>query len=176
MTPRRISRDQVLDVTWELATRKGLSAVTMRAVAQELDVNPMTLYRHVGDKQGLLDGLVERLLLEIEVPGPGLDWRGQLRLLADSMRATARRHPDLFLLLFQRQAATPEAFRPRNAVYDALHTAGVAEERIPQVERLLATFMLGFAASEAGGRFRDGDPDEDMAFAEQLIVQAIDRA
>ncbi|MEV6486752.1 hypothetical protein [Streptomyces sp. NPDC051576] len=40
----------------------------------------------------------------------------------------------------------------------------------------MATFMLGFAASEAGGRFRDGDPDEDMAFAEQLIVQAIDRA
>ncbi|MET7573885.1 TetR/AcrR family transcriptional regulator C-terminal domain-containing protein [Streptomyces sp. NPDC005492] len=173
MTPRRISRDQVLDVTWELATRKGLPAVTMRAVAQELDVNPMTLYRHVGDKQGLLDGLVERLLLEIEVPGPGLDWREQLRLLADSMRATARRHPDLFLLLFQRPAATPEAFRPRNAVYDALHAAGVAEERIPQVERLLATFMLGFAASEAGGRFRDGDPDDDMAFAEQLIVQAI---
>ncbi|MFI5885562.1 TetR/AcrR family transcriptional regulator [Streptomyces sp. NPDC051554] len=169
MTPRRISRDQVLDVTWELATRKGLSAVTMRAVAQELDVNPMTLYRHVGDKQGLLDGLVERLLLEIEVPGPGLDWREQLRLLGRSMRATARRHPDLFLLLFQRPAVTPEAVGPRNAVYGALCAAGLQEERIPRAERLLSTFMLGFAASEAGGRFRDGDPDDDMAFAEDLI-------
>ena len=173
MTPRRISRDQVLDVTWELATRKGLSAVTMRAVAQELDVNPMTLYRHVGDKQGLLDGLVERLLLEIEVPGPGLDWREQLRLLGSSMRATARRHPDLFLLLFQRPAVTPEAVGPRNAVYGALRAAGLQEERIPRAERLLSTFMLGFAASEAGGRFRDGDPDEDMAFAEHLIVQVL---
>ena len=103
------------------------------------------------------------------MPGPGADWREQLRLLARSMRATARRHPDLFLLLFQRPAVTPEAVGPRNAVYGALRAAGLQEEGIPRAERLLSTFMLGFAASEAGGRFRDGDPDADMAFAEELI-------
>lgn len=174
MTPRRISREQVLDVTLELATRQGLPAVTMRAVAHQLDVNPMTLYRHVGDKQGLLDGLVERLLLEIETPDPQLDWREQLHRLAHSMRATARRHPDLFVLLFQRPAVTPEAVGPRNAVYAALRAARMSEDRIPQAERLLSTFMLGFAASEAGGRFRDSDPDADMACAERLIAHALE--
>ena len=67
MRPALISRAQVLDATLRLASEKGLTAVTMRAVAGRLGVSPMALYRHVGDKQGLLDGLVERLMAEVAV-------------------------------------------------------------------------------------------------------------
>lgn len=173
MTTGGLSRGTVLDATLALATEEGLSAVTMRAVARRLDVTPMALYRHVGDKQGLLDGLVERLLQEIQLPAADLEWRQQLHQLGESMRAAARRHPDLFVLLFQRRAVTERAVAPRQAVYRALRQAGMAEEAIPRAERLLSTFILGFAASEAGGRLADVDADADMTVAEELIAGLI---
>jgi AcrR family transcriptional regulator len=173
VTAARLNRMRVLDATLALASERGLAAVTMRAVAEQLGVTPMALYRHVGDKQGLLDALVERLLLEIPAPDPAQDWREQLHGMAQSLRDTAKRHPELFILLFQRPATTRAATGPRNAIYQALRAAGVPEEKLKQTERLLSTFMLGFAASEAGGRFRGVDTDTDMAALEDLIASYI---
>lgn len=155
MRPPRISRAQVLDATFDLASEAGLAAVTMRAVAARLDVTPMALYRHVGDKQGLLDGLVERLMAEITVPdvAPEEDWRAVLRAMACNIRAVARRYPDVFVLLFQRRAVTEGAQGPRHVVFRALRAAGVPEGELAGTERMLSTFVYGFAASEAGGRF-----------------------
>jgi AcrR family transcriptional regulator len=150
---RLLSRAQILDATLALAETDGLAAVSMRGVAARLGVTPMALYRHVGDKQGLLDGLVERLLEELPDPEPALPWRVRLSALAEGTRAVARRYPDTFALLLQRPAMTPAALRRREAVHAALRDAGVDAALVPRVERLLSTFMLGFAASEAGGRF-----------------------
>jgi AcrR family transcriptional regulator len=153
--PPRISRARVLDATLDLAAEAGLSAVTMRAVAARLEVTPMALYRHVGDKQGLLDGLVERLMAEIAPPAqaPDADWRTVLRAMAAEIRAVARRYPELFVLLFQRRAVTEGAQAPRQAVFRALRAAGVPEPELADMELMLSTFVYGFAASEAGGRF-----------------------
>lgn len=171
---RKLTRAEILDATLDLAERSGLHAVTMRAVADRLGVTPMALYRHVGDKQGLLDGLVERLLADQPVPDPALPWRDRLHQHGAALRATARRHPDVFGLLLARRAATPGARRIRDSVYQALRDAGVPGADIPRVERLLSTFVLGFAASEAGGRFPVGaDADADFAFAEQWFARLL---
>jgi AcrR family transcriptional regulator len=177
--PSRISRAQVLDATLDLASEAGLGAVTMRAVAARLDVTPMALYRHVGDKQGLLDGLVERLMAEITVPDtvsdpvPEEDWRGVLRGMARNIRAVARRYPDVFVLLFQRRAVTEGAQGPRQAVFRALRAAGVPDAELVGVERMLSTFVYGFAASEAGGRFAglnvEAEFDYMAAHVEKLV-------
>ena len=169
-----LSREKILDATLALAEESGLDAVTMRGVARRLSVTPMALYNHVSDKQALLDGLVERLLNELPTPDPSLPWRNQLDALAAGLRATARRYPDVFPLLLQRPATTPAAKRRREAIYDALRQAGVDELLVPRAERVLSTFMLGFAASEAGGRFkqhRKGELDEDLElFAEAMLA------
>lgn len=171
---RKLTRADILDATLDLADESGLAAVTMRAVAERLGVTPMALYRHVGDKQGLLDGLVERLLADQPVPDPELPWRDRLRQHGAAIRATARRHPDVFGLLLARRAATPGARRTRDSVYQALRDGGVPEADVPRVERLLSTFVLGFAASEAGGRFPDGAvADADFAYAEQWFGQLL---
>lgn len=175
MSAQKLSRDQVLDATLALAARSGLAGVTMRAVAAELSVTPMALYRHVGDKQGLLDGLVERLMREIAVPDQE-DWRALLSSMARNMRAVACRYPDLFPLLFQRRAATEAAVGPREAVYRALRAAGLAEADLFRAELMISTFMLGFAASEGGGRFRDVDGDAEFEYAQNLIAGLIERA
>lgn len=163
----------MLDAAAAVANERGAAAVTMRAVAERLNVTPMALYRHVGDKRGLIDGLVERLMLDLPLPPPDLPWQRRLAALATGLRAVALRHADLFPLLFTRPAITPAAQGPRTCVYEALRDAGVAEDEVPRVERLLSTFLLGFAASEAGGRFAGGDPDADFAYAANAMAALI---
>ncbi len=152
---KRIDRAGVLAEALALADEGGLEAVTMAAVAERVGVTPMALYRHVANKADLLDGVVELLLTESPPPPPGLPWAERLSLLAADIRASARRHPTVFHLLLQRPATTPEARRTREVVYGALTEAGVPDDRVAQVERLVSTAVLGFAVSEVAGRFRD---------------------
>jgi AcrR family transcriptional regulator len=165
----QIDRAAILGAAVQIGDAAGLEAVTMHAVARRLQVTPMALYRHVDSKAALLDGVAEALLTEFPRPARELPWDGQLTALADGIRATARRHPGLFPLLLSRPAATPAALDARDAVYAALRAAGVPEPQLARTERLLSTAVLGFAASEAAGRFRRHDQAEiDADFAELL--------
>jgi AcrR family transcriptional regulator len=152
--PARIDRAEVLSTALTLADKRGLDALTMSNVAERLGVTPMALYRHVAHKADLLDGVVELLLTEFSPPPADQPWPDRLSMLARNIRTSAHRHPSVFPLLLQRPASTAQARRSRDAVYTALREAGMAEDRIPQVERLLSTAILGFAVSEISGRFR----------------------
>ena len=174
-----ISREAILDQTLALADERGLAAVSMRAVAARLGVTAMSLYHHVRDKNDLLDGLVERLLAELSLPDPSLTGEERLHALASSMRQTAARHPDAFPLLLGRPVATPAALAVRDLAYTALKDAGVPDELVPRAERLLSTFVIGFAASEVGGRFAAHDRavrDADFEWAWQHIVARLERS
>jgi AcrR family transcriptional regulator len=154
----------------------GLAGLTMQAVADRLGVTPMALYRHVANKADLLDGVVERLLLEVTLPDPEADLVERLRALARGIRKVARRHPNVFPLLLQRAAVTPGARRVRGVVYQALRDAGLAEDDVVQLERVLATVILGFAASEAGGRFAAHSPDqldEDFELVQGMLADLV---
>lgn len=174
--PSRINRSRVLTEALALADGEGLTAVTMAAVAERLGVTPMALYRHVASKAELLDGLAELLLTEAPTPSMKLAWPEQLMALANELRVTARRHPSVFPLLLQRPAATERALGARRTVYAGLQAAGVPHDRVAQVERLISTAVLGFAVSEAAGRFRDHAPaqlDDDFAHLVQLLGELI---
>ena len=175
--PAQISREDVLRASMAIADSGGLGAVTMQAVARRLGVTPMALYRHVANKADLLDALVEGLLTEFPLPAGDLPWDERLRALGRSIREVARRHPSLFPLLLQRPAATPESRRVRDAVCAALEEAGLGAAQARRAERLLSTVVLGFAASEAAGRFRDHPLsviDQDFACLERVIRQVLE--
>jgi AcrR family transcriptional regulator len=162
----QISREAVLAAALRLADEQGLAAVTMHAVARSLGVTPMALYRHVADKDALLDGLVELLLTEYPRPAAEGRWDERLVALADGIRATARRHPAVFPLLLTRPAVTPAARTVRDTVQGVLREVGLPDPEAARAERLISTAVLGFAASEAAGRFRHHDQsviDEDFA-------------
>jgi AcrR family transcriptional regulator len=171
-----IDRTVVLDVAAELAEDGGFAAVTMQAVAERLGVTPMALYRHVNDKADLFDGVLERLLLEIELPDESVAWQERLRVLADAARATAQRHPEVFPLLLQRPSTTPGALRIRGAICSALRDAGLPEDDVPHAERLLSTLAVGFATSEATGRFEGPDEavEADIAFLRELLLDLVE--
>ena len=151
-------RRQILDAALAIADEDGLDAVSMRSVAARVGVSPMALYPYVGSKAALLDGLVGRLLSELAADQAPADWREGLRVLANAMRALARRHPTAFMLLLSRPSVTPEAAAAVDAVYQGLLIAGVPPMHVPRVERMVSTFVLGFAASEVNGRFAVDDP------------------
>lgn len=177
--PRQIDRSTILDVALEIADDQGLDAVTMLAVARRLAVTPMALYRHVDNKADLLDGLVERLLDELPAVSTDVAWDDQLRSIGEGLRATAKRHPTAFTLLFQRPVQTTRSLAARRRIYAALREGGVAEPEIERVERLVSTIALGFVLSEAAGRFRHHPAhtiDEDFAALQEVIRDLVDRA
>jgi AcrR family transcriptional regulator len=167
--PARIDRSVILDAATALADESGLDSVTMYATAKRLGVTPMALYRHVGDKAALLDGLVEKLLTEVRLPQEHQDWQGQLEAMARALRRVAHRHPAVFALLLQRPATTPDALRTRDAVLEALTTAGIDPSRVAQTERLLSTVILGFLVSEVSGRFQKHSKKTVNADFERLL-------
>jgi len=75
----RLNRERVLRAAVALADEAGIGAVSMRRLAQELGVVPMALYKHVADKDELLDGMVDTVIAEIDPPDPGLDWKNGIR-------------------------------------------------------------------------------------------------
>ncbi|AYC43695.1 TetR/AcrR family transcriptional regulator [Streptomyces griseorubiginosus] len=169
-------REEILDAALAIADERGLEAVSMRALAERVGVTPMALYRHVKDKAALLDGMVGRLLSAL-LPTDGADgadgadggdgvlsgeeptWDQRLDALAHACRAVTQRHPWAAHLLFSRPAVTPDAVRAVDIIYLALVEAGVPESEVPRLERLISTFVIGFAASEASGRFTPGALD-----------------
>jgi AcrR family transcriptional regulator len=172
-----ISLESIVQASLAIADAEGLGALTMQAVARRLGVTPMALYRHVRDKAELLDRVVEALLTEVPLPADDLPWDERLRTMGRSIRTVARRHPAVFPLLLQRPATTSESRRVRDAVCLALQEAGFAADVARRAERLLSTAVLGFAVSEAGGRFRGHSRrtlDEDFACLEDGIRHLLD--
>lgn len=175
--PRQVDRDTILAAGLDIADHQGLDGLTMRAVATRLGVTPMALYRHVHDKEDLLAGIVERILDELPVPDADEPWDAQLATMGRGLRATARRHPAVFPLLLQVPASTERARGSRERVYVALRAAGVPEDEVARTERLVSTMILGFAASEATGRFRGHSRatiDADYDRLEQVVKASID--
>jgi AcrR family transcriptional regulator len=151
-------RQAILDAALALADEKGLSAVSMRAVAERAGMTAMALYPYVGSKAALLDGMLGRLLSTMKLPDAGAqDWRQRLRDLAHAARALVHDHPWAAALLFSRPAVAPDAVSTVDSVYTGLLEAGVPESEVPRLERMLSTVVLGYAASETGGRFGPGD-------------------
>jgi AcrR family transcriptional regulator len=146
-------KEQVVRAALEIADEQGLDAVTMRAVGDRLGVTPMALYRHVADKQALLDEVLDLAMSQVEQPDPGLGWTERLVALSAALRAMAARHPTVIPLTFSRPGSTPAVRALVGVVYGALADAGVPERDRPRLERMLSTFVVGFAISEVSGRF-----------------------
>jgi AcrR family transcriptional regulator len=144
----------------ELADEGGLAAVSTRKVAQRVGMSHMSLYPHISSKQALLDGMVDLLLGEhfalLGQQQAEAGWWPRLVTIGQGVRALARRHPSAFPLLLARPSVTPDAVRATDALFQVLLDAGVPAAQVPRLERLVATFLLGFAASEVSGRFGPG--------------------
>jgi AcrR family transcriptional regulator len=162
MTKRKIanreplSRTRVLQAAVVLADQAGLEAFSMRALAQGLGVVPMALYKHVANKDELLDGMVDVVFSEIELPSAELEWRSAMRSRAISTRSALRRHGWAIGMMESRQPG-PANLRNHNAVMGCLREAGFPFELAIRAYSVQDAYIYGFALQERDTGFETPD-------------------
>src|SRR3954449_4035365 len=116
----RLSRERVLRAAVALADAGGLEALTMRRLGEELGVEAMSLYKHVANKEALLDGMVDLVFAEIELPSGDADWRTAMRERAISAPPALVRHPWATALMQSRTQPGPATLAHHDAVIGTL--------------------------------------------------------
>jgi AcrR family transcriptional regulator len=132
-----------------IADAGGIGSLTIRSLAQELGVKPMSVYHHVANKDQILDGIVDLVFSEIELPSAGGDWRAEMRRRAISARGVLRRHPWAIGLLESRSTPGPATLRHHDATLGTLRAAGFSVETTAHAYALLDSYVYGFALQEA---------------------------
>jgi AcrR family transcriptional regulator len=150
-TKRRgaLTRERILRAAISLADRDGIQSLSMRKLGQKLGVEAMSLYNHVRNKVDLLDGMVDVVFSEIELPANGADWRTAMRLRAISARQALLRHPWAIGLMESRAAPGPATLRHHDAVLGSLRTAGFSIDMAAHAYSIVDGYIYGFTLTES---------------------------
>jgi AcrR family transcriptional regulator len=144
----QLSRARILSAALHLVDQDGLEALTMRRLADELKVDPMSIYNHVEGKDALLDGLAEALWNEVQLPDETMSWTDALRALASSLRQLAHAHPHAYGLLLSRCIFPRPALLAVDAVLRTLQRAGLGREQAAEMIRTLLSYAAGYTMLE----------------------------
>ena len=162
-TRSALSRDRVLHAAVAVADADGVAGLTIRSLAAALGVKPMSVYHYVANKDEILDGIVDLVFAEIDLPTSGGDWRLQMRCRANSARQALRRHTWAIGLMESRSAPGPATLRHHDAVIGALRAAGFSVALTAHAYALLDSYIYGFALQEASLPFTGPDGVGDAA-------------
>lgn len=145
---QRLSRDRILGVALETVEEEGLDALSMRRLAQRLDVWPMSIYRYFRDKDELLDALAESAAVGLAVPSARASWRNQMKALLHEARRVLG--PDLASRL-PRAIVSPGLLRLSEAGLSILEQAGFDEQQSARAWRALLSYTFGFPSTSMTG-------------------------
>jgi AcrR family transcriptional regulator len=158
-----LNRERVLQGAVAIADTAGIGALTIRSLAQELGVKPMAIYYHVANKDEILDGIVDLVFAEIELPETDGDWRSELVRRASSARRVLSRHHWAIGLMESRKSPGPATLRHHDAVLGTLRKAGFTVEMTAHAYALLDSYVYGFALQEAALPFTGADTAAEVA-------------
>jgi AcrR family transcriptional regulator len=162
----RLSKERVLQAAIALVGRDGIESLTMRKLADELGAGAMSLYHYVPNKEQLLDGMVDVVFGEIELPSTDVDWKTAMRKRAISTREALRRHPWAIGLMEGRTNHGPANLGLHNAVLGCLRAAGFSIEMTVHAYSVQDAYIYGFALQE-----RDMSPESADDFAAEAQRQ-----
>ncbi len=148
---RPLSRRRVLEAAVRFADREGLDALSMRKLGADLGVEAMSLYNHVPNKDALLDGMVEVLLGELEVPPEKAGWEERVREAYRGFRRLALRHPNVFPLLVVRPPDTMDGVWLVEEFLKTMGGAGFDSGTALHAFRTLSAYATGYAMAEIRG-------------------------
>lgn len=143
-----LNKERVMGTAVLLADEKGVAALSMRKLAEKLGVEAMSLYYHVANKEEILDGMVDVVFSEIDLPTEEKDWKTAMRLRAASAREALLRHPWAIGLMESRRRPGPATFRHHDAVLGMLRKAGFSLEMTAHAYSAIDTYIYGFALQE----------------------------
>jgi AcrR family transcriptional regulator len=165
----RLTRQRVLRAAVALADSAGIGSLSMRRLGVALGVEAMSLYNHVANKGDLLDGMVDVVFAEIELPTDGVDWRTAMRRRAISVREALARHAWASGMLETRTSPGPATLRHHDAVLGVLRGAGFSVEMAGHAYSVLDSYIYGFAMQEANLPFDTGE--ETAALAQSILAR-----
>ncbi len=143
-----LSRERVLQEALQLVDEGGLESLSMRKLALQLGVQAMSLYNHVKNKDEIIDGIVDRVVSEIEVPRFDLDWKTAMRRRSTSAHEMLLRHPWATMPLVSRINVGPAMLSYINATLGCLHEAGFSLEMADHIWNVLDSHIYGFTLQE----------------------------
>ncbi len=165
-SPRaRLNRDRVLQVAVALADGGGIDSLTMRKLGVELGVEAMSLYNHVANKADLLDGMIDIVFGEIDLPIEEADWRTAMRRRAISAREVLARHRWATGLMESRTTPGPANLRHHDTVLGMLRNAGFSIALAAHAYSAMDSYIYGFALQEPSLPFDNGPETAQVAQA-----------
>ncbi|QDU69323.1 TetR/AcrR family transcriptional regulator [Engelhardtia mirabilis] len=164
-----LSRERVLQAAIAIADANGLGALSMRKLAQGLGVEAMSLYNHVQNKGDLLDGMVDLVVAEIELPEPGADWRAAMRRRAISAHSALVRHRWATSLIVSRINVGSAMLRYVDATLGCLRGAGFSPAMADHAWNAIDNHVYGFTLQELNFPFEPGEYAEAAANYVEMI-------
>jgi AcrR family transcriptional regulator len=165
----RWTRAKLLRAAIDLADERGIESLSMRKLSQALGGGTMSLYNHVSNKDDLLDGMVDAVFGEIELPDSQLGWRHAMRDRAIAMRTAMSRHPWAIGMMESRRTPGPATLRHHDAVIGCLLDAGFSVQLAAHAFAALDSYIYGFALQERSLAF--GTPEETSELAAAFLQQ-----
>ncbi|WP_377639626.1 TetR/AcrR family transcriptional regulator C-terminal domain-containing protein [Oryzobacter terrae] len=156
-----------------LLDRDGRAALTMRAVARELDVEGASLYTHVRSKDDLVDGVLDLVLEEVVLPPTGTAWRAALVDGFTAYRSTLLDHPAVVPLVTERAHRSRAQARLVERSIVLLEQAGLSTRDAVQAHVTLIAFTIGFVVQEVGRPVRPPSADEEVGPVLERAVAAL---
>ncbi|WP_405181715.1 TetR/AcrR family transcriptional regulator [Nocardia sp. NBC_01377] len=158
-----LSRQRVVLTAVAVADEVGVEALTMRKVADRLGVEAMSLYHHLSGKSAMLDGMVDAVFAEIDLPDPNAGWRAGLRQRAESVRAALLRHPWAVGLVESRAHPGPATLRHHDSAIGVLREAGFSMPMTAHAVSVLDSYIYGFVLQEINLPFNSSGDIETVA-------------
>lgn len=147
----RLSRERIVVAALARLEAEGPEALSMRKLAAELGVDPMSIYYHLPDKQALMLAVFDLVLAELPLPDPTLPWRDALRAIGRQFHRLAIAHPKVFPLLISSPYGTRREAEVHGALRDLLLRAGFGPEDCARVTQAIYTYAVGVARTAAHG-------------------------
>ena len=164
-----LTRARVLRAAVALADERGIESLTMRKLGQAVGVEAMSLYTHVANKEDLIDGMVDVVFSEIELPSDRDGWKTAMRRRAIAVRSVLSRHRWAIELMESRTSPGPATLQHHDAVLGCLRDAGFSLELTAHAYSVLDAYIYGFALSERSLPF--DTPEEIAALAQVMLAQ-----
>jgi AcrR family transcriptional regulator len=164
-----MSRDRVLEGAIALADANGIEALTMRRLAQDLGVEAMTLYYYVKNKDDILNGMVDRVVREFELPPTGTDWKLALRRTAVSAHEALTRHHWAARLILSTDGVSQARLRYMDSVLGTLRGAGLSADMTDHAYHALESHIMGFTLWSTTMNL--GSDDDLAAMAAEFVQQ-----
>jgi AcrR family transcriptional regulator len=162
-----LTRERVLQAAIRLADQGGIEALSMRKLGQELGVEAMALYYHFANKEQVLDGIVDLVFGEIELPVAGEPWKTAMRRRAISVRDALARHRWAIGMMESRRNPGPANLGHHDAVIGNLRAAGFEMAMVAHAYSALDGYIYGFALTKMNLPFES--PEEVEVTARSML-------